>query len=199
MCDACGIGFKVTLGNVNGADKFIFRLYTGVDRSYEQIENPYVIFSPSYENLLNSNYLESDKNLKTVCLVAGEGEGSARKTAAATAKGGAKTGLDRRELFVDARDISQTVDDKTLTDAEYSDQLVQRGVEKLSEYTSIKSFEAEAETTQSVYEYGSDYSIGDIVQMANEYGNSARSRIIEVVRSESETGYSVYPTFTNIE
>lgn len=199
LCDATGLGFKVTLGTINGADKFIFELYSGIDRSYEQIENPYVIFSPSYENLLTSNYLESSKNLKTVTLVAGEGEGSARKTSTATVAGGAGSGLYRRELFTDARDISQTVDGATLTNAEYAEQLTQRGSEKLSEYIYIKSFEAEAETTDSVYKYEKDYFIGDIVQMADGYGNTARSRITEVIRSESESGYSVYPTFTSIE
>ena len=73
LCDFRNIGFKVTLGTVHGNDRFVFELYTGVDRSYEQLTNPYVIFAPSYENLLNSDYLESDKNLKTVTLVAGEG------------------------------------------------------------------------------------------------------------------------------
>lgn len=199
LCDAHNVGFKVTLGTVGGVDKFIFSLYTGTDRSYEQLENPYVVFSPEYENLLNSNYLESSKNLKTVTLVAGEGEGSARKTVSVAASGGAKAGLDRREMYTDARDISQTVDDVTLTDAAYAEQLAQRGIENLAEHISIKTFEAEAETNDTMYKYGEDYFIGDIVQMANEYGNTSRSRITEVVRSESDTGYSVYPTFTNIE
>lgn len=199
LCDAFDIGFRVTLGTVSGADKFIFELYTGDDRSYEQITNPYVIFSPGYENLLNSNYMESEKNLKTVALVAGEGEGSARKTATVAASGGAKTGLDRREMFSDARDISQTVDDVTISDAEYTKQLTQRGTEDLTEHVSVKSFEAEAETNDTIYVCGVDYFIGDIVQLANEYGHTARSRITEIIRSESDSGYSVYPTFTSIE
>ena len=34
----------------------------------------YVIFSPKFENVINTNYLESKKTLKTVTLVAGEGQ-----------------------------------------------------------------------------------------------------------------------------
>ena len=129
-----------------------------------------------------SNYIESVKNLKTVTLVAGEGEGSARKTTTVTASGGAKSGLERREMFSDARDISQTVEDTTLSDAEYIKQLTQRGAEELAEYVYVKSFEAEAETNATVYEYGVDYFIGDIVQMANEYGHMCFSQAAQVAR-----------------
>lgn len=199
LCDAYKIGFKVTLESINGKDRFAFRLYPGVDRSYEQIENPYVVFSPSYENLITSNYLESDRDLKTVALVAGTGEGENRLAATVFATTSVKAGISRRELYVDAKDIFGEVDGEVISNSEYAQLLLQRGREKLSECISVKSFEAEAEITSSVYTYGVDYDIGDIVEMANSYGNSARARITEVVRSESETGYSVYPTFISIE
>ncbi len=54
--------------------QFVFELYAGFDRSYDQTENPYVIFSPKFENIINSNYIESKASLKTVTLVGGEGE-----------------------------------------------------------------------------------------------------------------------------
>lgn len=112
---------------------------------------------------------------------------------------GGGSGLNRRELFTDARDISSNVgSDDALTDAEYMAQLQQRGKEKLAENVSITSFEGETETT-IMFQYGKDFFNGDIVQIANEYGHETKARILEIVRSEDKDGYSVYPTFKTIE
>ena len=192
ICEEQGIGFKITL---NDEKQFVFELYAGSDRSYDQTENPYVIFSPKFENIINSNYIESKASLKTVTLVGGEGEGADRRY---TIVGGG-SGLNRRELFTDARDISSNVgSDDALTDAEYMAQLQQRGKEKLAENVSITSFEGETETT-IMFQYGKDFFNGDIVQIANEYGHETKARILEIVRSEDKDGYSVYPTFKTIE
>ena len=45
ICKERSIGFKITLNNNN---QFVFRLYYGVDRSYDQETNPYVVLSPSF-------------------------------------------------------------------------------------------------------------------------------------------------------
>lgn len=192
ICSERSIGFKVTLNNNK---QFVFKLYAGTDRSYDQSANPYVVFSPKFENIINSNYVESKSALKTVTLVGGEGEGSARKY---TTVGGG-SGLNRRELFTDARDISSDVGDGVvLSDAEYTAQLQQRGKEKLAENTDVTSFEGQVETTV-MFRYGEDFFNGDVVQIANEYGHETKARIVEIVMSEDEDGNSVYPTFKTIE
>lgn len=194
LCESNNIGFKITLSEDN---MFIFELYAGVDRSYEQVTNPYVIFSPKFDNLINSNYVESKKTYKTVALVAGEGEGSNRKTETVAISSGAGLGLDRRELYTDASGVSSTVDGQTISDAEYKKQLTQRGIEHLSENAIIKSFEGQAETT-TMFKYGEDFYMGDIVQLGNEYGIESRSRITEIVFSQSISETTAYPTFTTI-
>lgn len=195
LCDAYDIGFQVTLSPDN---KFVFKLYTGADRSYDQTENPYVIFSPKFDNIINSNYLESKKALKTVTLVAGEGEGTARRTTTVSIASGAGSGLTRREMYTDARDLSSTVDNEPLSDTEYISHLAQRGTGYLAENAIVKTFEGQVETTQ-MFQYGKDFFKGDIVQIANEYGIEGRARITEIVRSQNTDGFDVYPTFTTIE
>lgn len=190
LCKEHGIGFRVTL---NDDKQFVFKLYVGTDRSYEQTENTYVIFSPNFENIVNSNYLESKSALKNVTLVGGEGEGSARRYYTV----GSAEGLDRREMFTDARDISSEVDEQVLTEAEYNALLAQRGTEKLSENVDIMSFEGEIEPTM-MFKYREDFFNGDIVQIENEYGHVTKTRIIEMTISENEQGTSVYPTFSTI-
>lgn len=191
LCMAYDIGFKITL---NSSNKFVFSLYCGSDHSYEQSENPYVIFSPNFENIINSDYYESNSNLKNVTLVAGEGEGADCKTIMV----GSASGLDRREIFTDARHISSTVDGRTLSMSEYEAQLTQKGNDTLAEKTLVKAFEGEAETTQ-MFVYGVDFFIGDIVQVENEYGHEGRAYITEIIFSQDEGGISIYPTFSTIQ
>ena len=100
------------------------------------------------------------------------------------------TGINRRELYVDARDIS--------SDSEDNAKKLQRGKEKLSEYTDISSFEGRAET-RIMFKYGEDFFTGDIVQFADEYGHEAPARIVEMITSDSGEGLSVYPTFKMIQ
>lgn len=187
LCLAYKIGFKVTLNNNN---QFVFKLYSGTDRSYIQETNPYVVFSPNFENIINSNYLDTNEVYKTITLVAGEGEGSARKTAVV----GSGSGLNRRELFTDARDISSNVDGGTISAAQYNNMLVARGTEKLEEHKIKKTFEGQVESTV-LFSYGKDFFLGDIVQVVNEYGIESRSRVTEIIRSEDEEGFRIYPTF----
>lgn len=191
LCEPNNIGFKIILSDDN---QFVFSLYAGVDRSYDQTENPYVIFSPDFENIINSNYFTSKAEYKNVTLVAGEGEGASRKTTIV----GSGSGLNRREIFTDARDVSSDTDGGALSNAEYMAQLRAKGVEKLSECMVKTAFEGEVEATQ-LFKYGEDFFIGDIVQIRNEYGHEGVAYISELIMSLSGDGVSVYPTFQMIQ
>lgn len=195
VCIVNGIGFRVLLEDT----KFVFELYSGVDRSFEQLEKPYVIFSPKYANLISSEYKENTSNYKNVTLVAGQGEGLDRKTVEV----GDASGIDRRESFTDARDLSTTYYDENneqqeLTMAEYEEVLRTRGNEKLSESKKETNFESELDNAQN-YIYGEDYNMGDIVQVETGYGIESRVRITELIYSISREGYDIHPTFTNLE
>ena len=194
LCETERIGFSITLTDTN---QFKFKLYSGKDRSYDQITNPYVVFSPNFENILNSNYVKSKKTLKTVTLVAGEGEGFDRRTTTVAVTAGSGSGLSRRELFTDAREVSSTIDGGTLTDSEYLAQLAQKGSADLAENTVVTSFEGEVETSH-LYEYGEDFFMGDILQIANEYGIESKVRVVEVIRSQSLSSTNIHPTFTTV-
>lgn len=192
ICEERSIGFKITLNDNN---QFVFKLYSGVDRSYEQTDNSYVVFSPSFDNLLSTNYMESKSSYKNVSLVGGEGEGSARKFTAV----GNSSGMDRRETFTDASYVSMEQEDgTTLSNDEYIYLLRQKGNEDLAENAVVVSMEGEAET-QIMFKYGEDFFNGDIVQVIDAYGHDVRARVYEIVTSEDESGFSVYPTFTMIE
>lgn len=215
LCESVSIGFKITLNDNN---QFVFKLYSGTDRSYDQETNPYVVFSPSFENIIDSNYYESKAGYKNVGLVAGEvdntisyagtsnaaggttvtiGEVSARRTVVV----GESTSkeLSRRELYVDARDISSTTSNgDSISTSAYDDLLRQRGNERLNENKIIQAFDGQVESTQ-MYRYGEHYFMGDITQLENEYGMESKVRVTEFIRSVDKDGIDAYPTFEVIE
>lgn len=205
ICDVYTLGFKISRTEQGTLE---FELYTGVDRSFSQNNNQQVIFSPEYDNLLNSKYLYSKKVYKNVTLVSGEeikdGQGNttgATKLTATYIGENEPSGLDRREIFTDANDIhseSENEGEPPLDDATYKKQLRQRGQEHLYENSIHTEFEGQMETHIALA-YGVDYYIGDIVEVSNEYGMSSRARIIEFIRSESAEGIEEYPTFATLE
>lgn len=188
-CSDKKLGFQITL---NSDMQFVFKLYAGTDRSYNQSTNPYVVFSPSFDNLLSANYMETKSALKTVALIGGAGEGDERLFRDVNPKG--ETGIHRREVFINASDLSA----ESVSDEDYANQMDQRALEKLAEHTEVSSFEGQAET-RTMFKYGEDFFAGDIVQFADAYGHEAPARIIEVITSNDKEGLSVYPTFEMIK
>lgn len=195
LCAIHQLGFKITLNNNN---QFVFKLYFGVDRTYDQFAHPYVIFSPEFENIIESSYLESTKTLKTVVLVAGEGEGNLKKTQAVELNGDGGTGIARRELYVMASDKSTKSAAGTVTAADYLKQLSEQGKVILKENDITKVFESEVDFTQ-MFKYGVDFFMGDIVEFRNEYGMESKSRVTEMVYSRDDNGSNNYPTFVPID
>lgn len=194
VCKAYNIGFRLYL---NSSKKLVFKLYAGADRSYGQDENPLVIFSPKYDNVSQTSYIESDKTLKNVTLVAGEGEGSQRITTVVKLDEQVKN-LDRRELYTDARDIQSGNGDEPISEEEYIAQLQQRGLEKLTENKATSAFNGEIEPN-GTFVYGRDFFQGDILQVENSFGLQAKVRVTELVRSQDSGGTQVVPTFSIVD
>lgn len=185
ICTAYGYGFKITMDEEGN---LVFDLYKGIDRSYNQSENPYVIFSNDFDNLINTEYSYDEQTYKNVALIGGEGEGTERKYQSI----GESEGFERYELFVDAKDISSN--NGEIAGTEYNKLLIERGNEKLAEKSYKESYTGEVENTKT-YLYKKDYDLGDIVQVENEYGMTASPRILEIIESQNENGYRVVPTY----
>lgn len=81
--------------------KIQFNVLIGENHSIGH-SNP-VVLSSSMEDILESTYYSNKKDYKNIALVAGEGEGEERTRT--TTGDDAVSGFDRRELYVDARDL----------------------------------------------------------------------------------------------
>lgn len=184
-CETYGLGFRGTIEN----GSFVFAMYEGTDRSRGQTENTYVIFSTDYDNLNASEYEESQEDLVTDVLVAGEGEGLDRKTIWASLTTNA--GLNRHESFKDAR--NQSTNDGQIDEEEYFNGLRDEGLEDITTYQAALAGTVWFDN----YRWKEDVNIGDIVTIANpSWGIEKNTRIVEVIESMSEAGeYTITPTF----
>lgn len=199
ICKQAEIGYKVTLDPAT--NKFAFSLYVGVDRSYGQSTNNYVVFSPAFDNLLNSDYFSSDAPLKNYILVwtsPSGGLGSPLNSQVWIPGVGA--GMLRRETSLEASDMSKTIAGTStqISDAEFHNMLTQRGWEELSNKTSIYQFEGNVNMRDS-YKYMTDFYLGDIVQIVDQYGSSKRVQVTEMTLSEDlSSGFQSFPTLVSV-
>ena len=173
--------------------KFIFQVTEGVDRTNS------VIFSTDLEDILTSSYYTNDQDIKTLAYVAGEGEGADRKYIISGDND--SRGFERRELYVDARDLqTQIADDDgnitTITDEEYNNLLNDRGAGKLAECITVETFEAKMRVIGDIqYVYGVDYTKGDKVLIQDvELGVQVVARITEVSENIDDE-YELLMTF----
>lgn len=103
LCDANNLGFRLQF--LPREYKFVFRVYEGTDRTLDQTEVNPVLFSSELDDILESNYSHNKSELRNLAYVAGEDSGENRKVQPV----GSVSGLSRRELYVDARDIQSEV------------------------------------------------------------------------------------------
>lgn len=173
------------------AKRLIFNIYKGVDRSINQSQVAPCIFSREFENILSQNLFESSQYFKNTCLIGGEGDGIDR----IMVDYGSSVGLDRNELFVDARDLQRDIDGNQLGLDEYKEILLNRGNEKLSEHKKIITFESTVSSSNN-NKYKEDYDLGDIVTVVDKiWGVKIDTRITEVEEVYEDDGININPTF----
>lgn len=217
LCQANKIGWRVL---PRGAGGFEFELYVGADRSYAQSANSYVTFSPSFENLLNSNYIKSFKSYKNSIYAVGtyqkevvlqnkykddngewvvEEQTTYEEAEVITwqySETATPSGLARREMFIDNGGVNDGEQGGEY--ATWNAVNKEKAVAELGEHQTTTAFEGELEATRQ-YIYGEDFSIGDIVQVENEFGITGTVYISEIVFSQDANGITITPTFTSTE
>lgn len=150
-----GLGWAVTY-DFSG-QQFVFSVLEGVDRSAE------ILLSPRLGNCLIAGYRACLSDAPTLAIVAGQGEAQDREIVQV----GTATGWDRREVYVDARDLDAT------------DALIARGEEKLAEVGETTTLEVEYIPTPT-YRYMTDFDLGDIVSAEYPGVCTMQARIVAV-------------------
>lgn len=178
--------------------ELLFTILKGTNRSVEQSILPAVVLSTDLSDILTDSYTLDATSWCNMSLVAGAGEGIQRKTSEVN---GSLSGLSRRELFVDARDLqdyeevitSEGTTQVPIATSVYDGMLQERGKSKLGEVPLVESFDANIRMYgPRAYEYGVDYFLGDRITMQDpNLGIQVSTEISEVQQSWDENGYSL--------
>lgn len=191
LCDKYKISYEIVF---NFNDKcFHMHLIKPVDHSYDQVSAPVVVFSYQFGNLKNSNYKKISSSYKNVARI--HGEGDEYNALVVDLHNEDFSGLERREVYVDASSLSQEKEDGTIYGTTtYTNMLKTRGEKELKKDIIKETYEAESEDGLG-YEFNIDYGIGDVVEILNEYNIETKVIVEEMVLSISTSGITLVPTF----
>lgn len=190
FCETTGGSLNIRLDG----DSMKCDLFQGTDRSIKQSENPHVIFSDSYNNLLSFSYLSDSSVQKNFAYVFGSGEGSARKRTTCFYNKEPRY-LDRYEVYADKRDLSQ---DEGVSNGEYLTLLKRAGTEELVSPQILSEFTIATFSTQ--YRYNVDYFVGDYVTVEHKRFGLIQPKIqlIGMIESFDSNGRNLTPTFREV-
>lgn len=171
----------------------VFWVRQGVDRTKHQEAAEPVFYSTELDDVLASDYVYDAVSYQNLAFLAGEGEGTDRKTlvvSRADAGQAEPSGIARREVFIDARDLQSNADpEHPMTEEEYWKALRLRGEEKLADAQLVQSFSAVVRTIDPTYLYGVDFFLGDTITVADERLGIVVDAVVEgVERAVSKSG-----------
>lgn len=179
-----------------GLNKLVYEVLEGNDRTTSQSTLPPAIFAPDFDTVAEMEYQNLRTGYKNVAIVAGPGEGKDRLMAEA----GFFTGWDRREVFIDARDIpTETEDDPPVPrpEPDIIDDMFERGRQKLAEMQQELFVKCEALNAGNMT-YRVDFDLGDLVTIRNrEWGITLDARITDIVETYEENDERIELTYDN--
>ena len=189
---ASGLGWEISIDLDN--KQWIFDVVEGKDLTQKQSQNPPVIFSPQFEAVESMSYVQSDLNYKNFAYIAGQGEGVNRRVVTV----GNASGLDRYEIFIDARDVAEVDDDENpIPEHIIVQKLTERGQQQLNEFLQEEYLESQI-LTHSPFKYEKDYNLGDVVTVQNlDWGATLDTRITEIKEIYEVDGFKIEATFGN--
>lgn len=165
--------------------KLYLTVKQGTDRSNS------VRISTELNDILTSDYKEDSSNFMNTALVAGRGEDSDRKIVYLN---NSNSGLGRNELYVDARDLSETDQKGFALDPQvYLDMLYSRGKSRLDEFPTYSEYNTTIRTKgKTAYIFGVDYFLGDTITIVdNKIGVTLKAQVKGRQRYYDEKGESV--------
>lgn len=214
-----GMGGKLRLNRAD--NKMLYTIYKGEDKTNS------IVFSIANENLLSNDYTEDWSTYKTYALIGGAEleAGTYLDTNGDTVNvptilrlkstvdlssdiDNPLSDIDRREVFVDAKDLAVKVEDTEKTIYPLNDQnsnyylmLKERGRYKLASESNKKvEFDGEIDVTNEKYKFNTDYYLGDIVSIRDDdIGKSFPVRVSKFVKVQNDEGYREYFEYETYE
>ena len=199
VCDAYGLGFALYPSDITPTThKLIFTTYEGRDLTSAQDTYDVVRFEPALDSLVGMKEFRSIAGYKNVAyswapnIVAQNyfvGKAYAPGTSDST------IGFKRRTLMVLAEDINDA--DVVNGAAQLNAILLQRAKDALANNNYVRLADGQI-VPQSGYDYGTHFSLGDIIELRASSGLPSLARVSEFIRTQDGTGYKAYPTLSVI-
>lgn len=173
-----------------------FRSYKGADRTSAQDVNPVVRFSSDMNSFTNIKDLESIADYKNLLFVfpptdippayaSGPGVGAFPD---------ADVGFDLRAFH----GISESFDTTGLSDSQIYDILTQKMITEAKNHKAVALVDGEIVQVEGAV-YGTNFFLGDIVEVVGNTGVLQNARITEYIRSQDEAGERAYPALTMMD
>lgn len=182
-------------------DQIIFEVWQGLDRRDIQTINSWAIFSRNFENILKDNYSTNSTKYKNFAYVMGEvSDNDGTKRRVSTTVNRIKDNEERRELYVDARDIQSEKTDSEgnttkIPESEYIELLKERGIEKLNECNKVEVSNFSIDPLSNL-KYKEDFDLGDkVVYKNDDLGFSIENRIVGITEAYENGNRTVDITF----
>ena len=199
ICEKIGGTANIRLSKIAEEQyEMIFDLFQGADRSILQEENPHIVFSDSYNNLLSFTCFTDTSVKKNFAYVLGKGEGQQRKRTTFY-YGDEPEQLNRYEVYVDAKNISDEEQEngktKPISDAEYIELLREKGNQNIIPTKTKSESQIAVQSTQ--FQYGVDYFVGDFVTVEHHRFGIRQNKIqlVGMIESFDRNGRNLTPTF----
>ena len=182
-----------------------FKTYKGLDRTSNQSINALVRLTPELDGISDIKEVRSIQKFKNVVYVYYEGEITKFLLDPLAPE---PEGLERRVLVTDAegeppgRKGEWTYwgngqwGQSTITDIPAF--LEQNAKDALANHNYIRAIDGKTSPI-SDYKFGTDYGLGDLIELEGLTGEVAQAQITEYIRSKDKTGEKEYPTISVIE
>ena len=151
-------------GNETNIDSWDLTISAGKDRTKKNKQGlKPIIFSQQLSNIANVDYSYDTEQHTNFAYIAGEGEEDNRKWFGYSNEEGEKVGWNRKELWIDARDIQSEniMTGEILSDEEYENLIRQRVAQKFSENKKFVLYETTVTNAERLYTYGEHFYLGD--------------------------------------
>lgn len=199
ICEKIGGTANIRLHKISGEQyEMLLDLSAGTDKSILQSQNPHIIFSDSYTNLLSFSYFSDSSVQRNFAYVLGKGEGAERKRTTYF-DGDEPSFLDRYEVYVDAKDVSDEHQENGATQPisanAYIELLKERGRENI--ILPVTESESQIAVQSTQFRYNSDYFVGDYVTVEHKRFGLIQQKIqiIGMIDSFDQNGRNLTPTF----
>lgn len=174
-------------------DKLVFYVFIGIDRSIKQNDRRAVVFDARLDNLENVSKVQSEKDWANVVFVKDKTHpaGGVYVNIAAYIDDDFGTGRRVMTTSVDSEDRTKYTDNQWIS--------LRRAYARRAARKRTRVNYLDGRLVDSLFTYGWDYHMGDLVTIGQDKSSAQDARIVEYIYSKTESGIDQYPTFKVVE